>query len=116
MRVGCSHLHLQEAHAKDEKQADLLPPSQLEADDKGDRQEKDHEVGDDVGICIPDLDFKSNALSFDRLVPHSLERDAVDEGCDEDPDAARSDESQHDVVADARPTQAEEASVQQQNR
>lgn len=44
-----------------------------------------------------------------------MERDAVDEGRDKDPSATGSDEAQHDVVADARPSEAEEASVQQQD-
>lgn len=48
--AALSQKHLHEAYAKDQKQANLLPPSQSEADDKRDGEEKDHKVGDDVGI------------------------------------------------------------------
>ena len=69
-----------------------------------------------MGIRVPNLDgHGEETFSRDRLVPYGLERDAVDEGRDEDPGATRGDERQHDVGANTGPSQAEEASVQQQD-
>jgi hypothetical protein len=111
MSAGCIH----KTQAKDEHQANLLPAGQLEADDEGDGKDEDDEVGDDVGVRVPDIDPDVDAFALDRLVPHCLEWNAVDEGRDDDPYAAGGDDGQDDGVADACPAKGEKPAVQQQN-
>lgn len=111
-----AYLYAHEAYAEDEHQPDLLSPRKLEGNDKGDGQEKDHKVSDDVGVRVSDFDGYAEAFPFNRPVPDGLEGDAVDEGGDHHPDVACHYDDQDDIVADARPAYQEEASVQQQDR
>lgn len=108
-------VHAQEACAKDKQQTNLVPVPKPEVDNKGDGQEKYQKIGDDVGVRIPDLDRQAEALPLDCLVLDSRERDAVDEGRDDDPNAGQSDDDEDDIVGDAGPTHQEESPVEQQD-
>lgn len=88
----------------------------LELGQCGDGQGEDDKIGDDVHDAVAECRREAQAAAFDLGVPQRLQRDALDEVGDEDPDVADHDDAQDHVDGDALGAVDHDAHVEEEDR